>query len=158
MSNVQEIHEEKETLSVEVFIPGHEPRTETPLFEHTRKELIAREEGKCWICGGTEQPEAHHFPVERSLATAWNWESFKEDCQKGLWGPRAQAFDWSKFDPKDPYSFVDDMTVNGLLLCKKHHIGKDEGIHSMPHPLWVWQRYAPEGYKLSDVEIIHHVY
>jgi len=158
MSNVQQIHEEKETLSVEVNIPGHAPRTELPIFERTRKLLIAAVEGKCWICGETEDPEAHHFPVERSLATAWDWVKFQEDCKAGLWGERAKGFDWSTFDPKDPYTFVDDMMVNGLLLCKKHHTGKDEGIHEIPHPLWVWQRYAPEGYKMSDVEIIHHEY
>ena len=47
------------------------------------------------------------------------------------------------------------MSVNGLLLCKKHHTGKDEGIHDLPHPLWIWQKYAPEGCKMSDVEVIH---
>jgi hypothetical protein len=67
------------------------------------------------------------------------------------------AFDWSAFDAEpDPYRFVDDMTVNGLLLCKAHHTGTDEGIHAMPHPLWVAQRYAREGYRFSPTETIHH--
>ena len=50
---------------------------------------------------------------------------------------------------------VDQFVLRGRR-CEAHHIGKDEGIHTMPHPLWVWQRYAPEGYRLSDVEIVHH--
>jgi hypothetical protein len=161
MSDVTQIHEQSTTLHVEVNIPGHAPRTETSLFEHTRKELITKEVG-CWVCGAQnvkEAPlEAHHFPVERSLATGWNWDQFKADCLAGLWGPNAKAFDWASFDPKDPYAFVDNMLVNGLLLCKKHHTGNDTGIHTMPHPLWVWQRYAPDGYDLSSVEVIHHDY
>ena len=157
--NVEQTHVERETLAVEVNIPGHAPRTETSLFERTRKALIARD-GCCWICGAKDSKESplqsHHYPVERSLATAWDWPRFIRDCKAGAWGPHAQAFDWDSFDPASPYTFVDDQTVNGMLLCNVHHIGKDTGIHAMPHPLWVWQRYAPEGYRLSDVEIVHH--
>ncbi|UNJ99715.1 hypothetical protein [Ralstonia sp. RRA.1] len=58
--------------------------------------------------------------------------------------------------PADPYLFVDDMTVNGLLLCKQHHTGKDAGIHDMPFPLWIAQRYAIEGYQFTPNEVIHH--
>lgn len=158
--SVTETHEEKETLSVDVELPGHDPRTTTALFTESKKVLVERVGGKCFICGGTGNEvgplEAHHYPVERSLAEAWDWEKFKADCQAGKWGVYAQAFHWEGFDPaKDPYAFVDDMRVNGLLLCKHHHTGKDEGIHEIPHPLWIWQKYAPEGYKISPVEIIH---
>ena len=65
-------------------------------------------------------------------------------------------FDWANFDPANPYTFVDDMTVNGLILCKDHHIGKDEGVHALPHPIWIAQRYGQDGYKFSEIEIIHH--
>ena len=161
MSSVEEVHEEKETLSVEVEIPGHAPRgAATPLFERSKKILMERVGGRCFICNGTESEvgflQAHHYPVERSLATAWDWPRFIADCKAGKWGVYCQAFHWEGFDPdKDPYQFVDDMSCNGLLLCQAHHIGKDEGIHDLPHPLWIWQKYAPEGYKLSDVEVIH---
>ena len=157
--SVDQTHEEKQTLSVEVNLPGHAPRTQTSLFERTRKALIERD-GGCWICGCLNTHDAplqsHHYPVERSLATAWDWPRFIRDCKAGAWGVHAQAFDWDSFNPANPYSFVDDQTVNGMLLCESHHIGKDTGIHTMPHPLWVWQRYAPDGYRLSDVEIVHH--
>lgn len=156
-----QIHEEKETLVVEVNIPGHEARTTTTLFLHSKKTLITRERGRCFICGGTAETtghplEAHHHPVERSLANMIDWDLFRSECQAGMWGAHAQAFDWSKFNPADPYTFVDDMTVNGLLLCKAHHTGKDEGIHDMPYPLWIAQKYGQEGYQFSDVEVIHH--
>lgn len=68
-------------------------------------------------------------------------------------------FDWVHFDqqqPMDPYLFVDDMRVNGMTLCADHHIGKDQGIHLLPHPIWLAQRYGQDGYKFSEVEVIHH--
>ncbi len=154
-------HEEKETLAVDVEIPDHAPRVTTELFERTKKILIERVGGRCFICNATEAEagaplEAHHYPVERSLATAWDWDRFMADCKAGKWGVYAQAFHWEGTPlTQDPYRFVDDMTVNGLLLCKKHHIGKDEGIHYLPHPLWIWQRYAPDGYEISAVEVAH---
>ena len=154
-------HEEKETLSVEVEIPEHADRgAATPLFIRTKKILVERVGGRCFVCNGNEAEvgplQAHHYPVERSLATAWDWPRFIADCKAGKWGVYCQAFHWEGFNPtQDPYQFVDDMSVNGLLLCAKHHIGKDEGIHMLPHPLWIFQKYAAEGYKFSSLEIVH---
>lgn len=153
---VTEVHEQREFIEVAVYIPGHEPRgNASALFERSRKKLIARDK-VCWICGCTGEQtghplEAHHHPVERSFAEMIDW------------GPNSQirrdhpTFNWASFDPKDPYTFVDDMEHNGRLLCKAHHVGKDEGIHMLPHPIWLAQRYGREGYKFSDVEVIHHV-
>jgi hypothetical protein len=158
MTEITQAHEEKETLSVEVNIPSHEERKTTALFERTRKELIARDE-RCFICNATAEEsghplEAHHHPIERSLAEMIDWDRFKADALAGVWGEKIRAFDWASFT--DWTQFVDDMTVNGMLLCKVHHIGKDEGLHTMPFPLWIAQKYAKEGYVFSDVEIIHH--
>jgi hypothetical protein len=154
MSSVQQVHEEKETLSVDVNLPGHDPRTTTALFTRTKKLLIEKVGGRCYVCQRTAEEagplEAHHHPIERSFAEMIDW------------GPGSlirrdfPMFDWHNFDPADPYKFVDDMTVNGLLLCKDHHIGKDEGIHAMPFPIWLAQRYGKDGYQFSTVEVIHH--
>lgn len=151
-------HTERETLSVEVNIPEHEDRKTTALFERTRKQLLERD-GRCFICNQTAEEtghplEAHHHPIERSLAEMIDWDRFKTDALAGFWGERIRAFDWDNFT--DWTQFVDDMTVNGLLLCKVHHIGKDEGMHAMPFPLWIAQKYAREGYQFSSVEVIHH--
>lgn len=169
---VTDTHEEKETLAVDVMLPGHEARVTTPLFLRSKKLLMEREGGRCFICGATAEEsghplEAHHHPIERSLANLINWERVAEQAKSGEFGQRAADFDWDGFFidaktvaspavkghpaaqyrvPADPYLFVDDMTVNGLLLCKQHHTGKDAGIHAMPFPLWIAQRYAIEGY------------
>ncbi|PKN07949.1 MAG: hypothetical protein CVU73_11165 [Deltaproteobacteria bacterium HGW-Deltaproteobacteria-8] len=161
MSGVTEIHEERETLVVDVLLPGHEERTTTALFSRTREELIKRDGGRCYICGRTAVEaghplEAHHHPIERSLANMIDWPRFRRDCVAGVWGPFARAFDWKKLDTVGPLAFVDDMTVNGMLLCKDHHTGPDEGVHTLPFPLWVAQRYGLEGYQFTKTEIIHH--
>lgn len=183
MSEVEKVHVERETLAVEVNIPGHEARTTTALFTRSKKLLIEREGGRCFISGATAEQsghplEAHHYPVERSMANMWDWPRFAFDCKKGQWGPHAQAFDWDGFfrdakvtvipalhplendvqivEPRDPYLFVDDMTVNGMLLTKQHHTAKNDGIHDMPFPLWIAKRYGREGYVFSRTETIHH--
>ncbi len=162
--SVQEDHEEKETLHVDINIPGHDPRTTTPLFTHTRAKLLSRNP-TCWICGRTAEVagplEAHHYPVERCLTGMVDWKRVQADAEAGELGltqsqrDAAKAFDFSMID-HDPYGFVDNMLVNGLVLCKEHHIGSDEGIHALPHPLWAIQRYGKEGYRYSEIEIIHH--
>lgn len=158
---VEKVHEERETLSVDVNIPGHAPRTETSLFERTRKVLIEREGGRCWVCGRTETEagplQVHHYPVERSLANGIDFSLVERDCKAGMYGPYAKAFDWDKFRASgDVYSFVDDATVNGIVLCRDHHIGKDAGIHWLPHPLWIAQRYMKAGYQYTPEEKICH--
>ncbi|MCM2493709.1 hypothetical protein ACVCIH_13080 [Burkholderia glumae] len=158
-AHVTAAHAERETLAVLVNIPEHAERTTTALFARTRKVLIEREGGRCFICNATAQEaghplEAHHHPIERSFAELIDWDRFKAAALAGEFGERVRAFDWAAFTHWE--QFVDDMTVNGLLLCKAHHIGKDEGIHALPFPIWIAQRYAREGYQFSDIEIIHH--
>ena len=161
MSNVEQVHEEKETLVVDVLLPGHEARVTTSLFKRSKKALEEREGGRCFICGRTSDEagplESHHHPIERSLTNLVDWALFQKDCEAGLWGPHAQAFDWASFDPaNDPYKFVDDQTVNGLLLCADHHRGKNEGVHYTVYPFFIIQRYAKEGTQFTPTEVIHH--
>lgn len=155
MTDVTAIHEEKNTLSVDVFIPGHDPRVTTPLFRKSRLHLLERDGGRCWVCGCTAEEsghpiEAHHYPIERSFMMMIDWAPGSQ-IRKDF-----PAFGWGSFDEAHPETFVDDMNVNGRLLCKAHHIGKDEGVHTLPEPVWLAQRYGKEGYKFSDIEIIHH--
>lgn len=169
MNDVTKIHEEKLTLVVDVNIPGHDVRVTTALFTRTRKQLVEREKGRCFISGMTAEEsghplEAHHHPIERSLAEMIDWTLFMNDCLKGIWGIPAMKFDWEHFwkgaksgePPLDPYVFVDDMTVNGVLLAKQFHTGKNEGVHFMPLPFWIAQKYGKEGYQFTSTEVIHH--
>lgn len=150
-SNITHLY--KQSIQISVNLPGHEVRTRTALFVRTRKQLIARENGRCYICGRTEEEsgsplEGHHSPIERSLANAVDWNIVRKDFPD---------FDWVTFDRvNDPYMFVDDMLVNGILLCHDHHVGINQGIHYTTYPFWIIQRYMKSGYQYSDSEIIVH--
>jgi hypothetical protein len=160
--SVEETHEEKETLVVDVLLPGHEARTETSLFRHTKTQLLQREEHRCWICGRnpeeTGKPaQVHHRPVERSLAMGIDFKLVQRDCEAGMYGPDAQAFDWPAFwSHGDVYAFVDNALANGRVLCGFHHISKGTGIHMLPEPLWLAQRYMKKGYQYTPGEVICH--
>ena len=167
MSEVNQSHDEKETLAVDVILPGHEERgSASALFTRSKLQLAVRDGNRCWICGRTSEQagplEAHHYPIERSLALGVDWDRVRHDCEAGEFGitsgqrAAAKAYDWTTFDPKDPYPLVDNMLVNGLLLDKDHHTHLDTSIHMLPHPLWVIQRYLLEGYKYTADEVIHH--
>lgn len=151
-------HDERETLHVSVLIPAHADRVETEIYKASRISLLDANP-RCWICSRTaeesgEPLQTHHYPVERSLARMVDWERFADMAQHGVFGPGPAGFDWEHFDTSDPYTFVDDMRVNGLVLCRAHHIGADEGIHYLPHPLWIAQKFALPGYKFSSKETI----
>lgn len=156
-SSVTEVHELKTTLVEVVEIPGHEPRKVTATFARTRTLLISREQDRCFICGRTSKEvgqshQAHHCCLEFCLADAVDWALVKLLCESGEWGftqkqrDAAKAFPWSIFDPNKPADFVDNMLVNGLLLCPEHHIGKGTGIHMLSHPEWYAQRVLKDGY------------
>lgn len=159
---VEKEHEEKQTLTVDVELPGHDPRVVTAIFRKTKRFLMKtasllgfsmhRPEGRCWICGRTPAEagplEAHHFGVERAFIGAeLRWDLVKEDFA---------LFGWATFDPKKPETFIDDMSAQGVLLCKEHHTGKDTGIHTLPWNLWIMQRYLADGTRFNPNEVIHH--
>ncbi len=145
-------HEEKETLAVDVIIEEHAERgAPTALFKRTRLEFMAKHGGKCWICGATEADKGeanqlHHRFIERCFSEEdIDWAKVKEDVPD---------FDWEHFDPKDPYSFVDNCNFNGLILCREHHTERGSGTHMMPNSLWVMQRYLKDKTRFSPTETI----
>lgn len=176
-------HIEKNTFTVDINLPGKGgERTTTALFERSRKTLIQQQKGRCWICGQTEEEvghpiEAHHYPIERCLTDMIDWSpdsDIRKDFPAFSWEAFSVGATWEHVEaaidpesgetvpaydiyrPVDPYQFVDNMLINGRLLCKYHHIGKDTGVHTLPEPIWLAQRYGREGYDFSKVEIIHH--
>jgi len=149
MSEVNQVHEEKETLVIDCNLPGHEDRITTELFTRTRKEYLEKFGDKCQVsdepsseCGPIE---LHHFWVERCTANAVDPERLHKWIRIVL--ERAQSADaWfesqlsqgKSYDEiwSDPYAFTDSMAVNGIGLSKRLHTGKGEGLHYFPGPLW----------------------
>lgn len=155
-------HVERETLSVIVDIPAHEQRATTPLFMRTRQALLHRDNNVCFISGQTAEEsghplEAHHWIVERCFAEAANWDDVRQFVFR-LEALIAHTADFCRknVDLDDIMTFVDDMTVNGMLLTKEMHTQAGTGVHTIPMPIWAFQAYATEGYVFSPTETIHH--
>ena len=132
--HVNGTHEFKETVEVDVWYPDHVQREESNLFSRTKHHLINKLDTPCWICGSKEKREVHHFIVEWAYADAIDWDKIKADYPD---------FDWSSF--KTAEDFVDS-EFNMRVLCAIHHRGKGYGIHEMPYPIWVVQRYLKKGF------------
>lgn len=121
-------HEQRETLEVDIFYPDHEPRTESPLFRRTKHDLIVVRNTPCWVCGTFDNREVHHFHAEWADADGIDWDRMRT---------LHPQFDWSTF--KEATDFI-DAEYNMMVLCKRHHTGKDHGIHMLPYPVWIMQR------------------
>jgi hypothetical protein len=138
-------HEQKLTLSVDIFIPNHPDRANTPIFDATRKKLIANNPSACcWVCGCKDDLELHHELVEWCDSDGVDWEKVKLD---------APDFDWASFDSAHPETFIDSEHNAKLVLCKKHHTGKDHGIHMLPYPTWLMQRHKRADFVFTPDEV-----
>ena len=163
VTTVTQAHVDQSTLTVSIYDPEHAQRVTTAIFTRTRDEVL-KDETVCWLCGQTADIvgslEIHHNVVERMFAEIIDWQLIKDAALDGQVGwtehqrELNKNYNWDKFMeavPFDPYVWVDNAHLNGIPICKPHHTGKDEGIHSMDYPRWLAQRYIKEGYKYSDV-------
>lgn len=141
-------HELKRTLSIDVFAPNHPDRTGTPLFDRTHKELIGdNPNAVCEVnnghCDHVNPLELHHNHVEWCDSLGVDWEKVKKDVPD---------FDWASFDPTKPETFIDSKWNAYRVLCKKHHTGKDHGIHMTDGPTWQMQKYQRADFVFSPDE------
>lgn len=129
-------HTEQLTIRIFIAYPEHAPRESDKhyrVFNETRERMKRLGLLKCWInnadCVG--DIELHHSAVEYSLA---------------------QDVDISKFNEAyglhitDDSEFEDYINSEGGLLpiCVFHHRSHG-GIHALPQPLWVVQRFLRDG-------------
>ena len=161
MSEVNSVHEEKLTLSVDVNLPGHDERVTTPLFTRTRSLALAACEDRSFACNRTGAEagpiELHHMWIERCLANAVDWADFRTFIRSlKVYVDRAAQYADDHPTLDNIMDFVDDMTANGLPLCKEHHTGKDSGIHDLPFPLWLLWSTGKEGWQFNSTEKVDH--
>jgi hypothetical protein len=135
-STVANEHEVKESFTVDVWYPNHEPRTVSNTFNRTKHQLIDVEDTPCWICGSKENREVHHFIIEWAYADAIDWSKVKAEHP---------TFDWANF--KTAEDFVDGI-YNMRVLCETHHRGVDHGIHTIPYPIWQVQKFVKDDFKM----------
>ena len=132
--NEHEIHEQ---ISIDVFYPDHPPRVESRLFVQTKRHLIEVADMPCWVCGTKDKREVHHFHVEWADADGVDWDKMRT---------LHPDFSWSTFH--EPTDFVDS-EYNMMVLCERHHRGKDHGIHLLPYPIWIMQRECLAGFEFA---------
>lgn len=78
----------------------------------------------------------HHFHVEWAMTEGVDWDMMRK---------LHPGFDWASF--KEPVDFVDS-PYNMMVLCEKHHRDEAHGIHSLPYPVWIMQKYKKQDYIL----------
>lgn len=147
MAEVKE-HIQRRTLHELVITPDHVQRTESEAFRRSKERLRADGHYKCWVCGRTDQLQAHHFGIEWSLANAADWDAVKAFCEE--WDP----YGYGRLLRNQPMTSADDVR-NMLILCQEHHTGVDHedggsgtGIHEMTFPIWLIQKLARPGVEL----------
>ena len=180
MSNPEHEHEVKESLTDDVFYPDH-TRVTTPTFAKTKRD--GKTNGDvCAISGQSEGIEYHHVICEDAFTDGVDWEIVKKvalgeikelpvldpktnlptgatfPVSKSLIGMMiaitiARGFDWAKFDPKKPETFVDS-AANMLVLHERYHRAADVGIHHHTLPIWGFLAFPRvEGFVYSPAEL-----
>ena len=147
-SEVAGEHLQKQTLTILVFAPDHPDRTSSAVFGRTRDKLIKHNPAaKCYIdnehCDHDHPMELHHQFVEWCDSEAVDWRKVAELCPD---------FEWEHFNPDHPETFVDSEANARMVLCKRHHVGKDHGIHMLPWPLWNLQKVKKKDFVFSPDE------
>ena len=133
-----------------VHYPEHEERKNSQIYNRTHSQM---KHMSCFICGKTNKEnnihvETHHYYCEKALQNAFDWEKFGEFAQTchnlhtgELIGPN---FDWKKV-AANPDIFVDS-PCNMIVLCKEHHTSGNRGIHHVPFPEWIAQKFVKKGF------------
>jgi hypothetical protein len=134
MNELTPAHWQSERTAYGAWYPAHAPRESDShyrLFEHARKRLIATGVG-CWRCGSKEHLEAHHAQCEFAVANGVDYTKLAAD------------FPEYHLDSEEAFLAWVESEGNLLMLCADCHRGPT-GIHHVPYPCWVWQRWARTG-------------
>ena len=138
-----------------IHYPIHEPRKNSPLYNKTHHDLCHVKGLPCFICGKTNKNdhialETHHFYCEKMAQTVIDWVKFGEfakTCYNIQTGENiGKLFDWKKV-AENPELFIDS-PQNMIVLCKEHHISGKKGIHHVPFPDWILQKYVKRGFEI----------
>lgn len=144
MSDVP-MHEMVRRLTEIVITPEHAQRSESKEFRRSKERLKADGHYRCWVCGGAENLQAHHYGAEWSLEAVTDFAKLKAFVEE--WDP----YGYGRLLRNQPITSADDVR-NLLVLCQEHHTGVDHqdggsgmGIHELTFPVWVIQKLAKAG-------------
>jgi len=137
-----------------VNYPLHKKRTDSAIYRKTHHDLIHVKKLPCFICGKAndtnkhEHLETHHFYCEKAAQNAIDWEKFGEfatHCYNIQTGENiGHHYDWKQV-AQNPDIFVDS-PHNMVVLCKQHHTSGNKGIHHVPFPEWILQKFGKDGF------------
>jgi len=125
------------TIHIRECYPEHPAREDDPhyhIFNQTKRRLASLGKLTCWInnkdCQG--DIELHHDKVEFALQNGVDLTKFSEV--------------FPEFTGKTDEEFLAWIESEGNLLplCRQHHIGVF-GIHVIPYPLWLPQKFLKDG-------------
>lgn len=132
----------------------HDKRMYSPfsLYAENHTLLVYKKKLPCFICGKKYSREdpliTHHFYCEKAAQYSIDWKKFGEfakNCYNIQTGENIGAnFDWDEVE-KTPDLFVDS-AENLIVLCNEHHMSKNRGIHYVPFPEWILQKYPKDGF------------
>jgi hypothetical protein len=114
-------------------------------FEYSHTYLKTWHELKCMPCFicGNKNVELHPFYCERAGQYAIDWIAFGEfakTCYNIQTGELINNYEWTEVS-KNPELFVDS-PHNMITLCSLHHTSENRGIHHVPFPDWILQKWA----------------
>ncbi len=136
-----------------IHYPLHGKRKPTALYRRTRHELIYNKKLTCFICNkkndDNESLETHHFYCEKYAQTMIDWKKFGEfakNCHNIQTGENiGETFNWDEVE-NNPDIFVDS-PHNMVVLCKQHHTSGNKGLHHVPFPDWILQKYPKNNFE-----------
>jgi hypothetical protein len=139
----------KQTNHYTIQYPEHELRKQTSIYRHTHESM---KHMPCFICNKTNKKdnipiETHHFYVEKAAQNAIDWIKFGEFAKHATnlqTGESLNHFNWNEVQQNSDL-FVDS-PYNMIVLCKEHHTSGNKGIHHVPFPDWILDKFAKQGY------------
>jgi len=130
-----------------IHYPKHEPRKNSSLYNKTHKQM---KDIPCFICN-KNGIETHHYFIEWAATNAIDWSKFGE-ASKYLYNPQTgvniNQFDWQEVS-KTPEIFIDSHH-NMITLCKEHHRSGRRGIHHVPYPDWILQKFSVDNFTFLE--------
>jgi len=146
-------HERNITNHYTITYPDHEPRKASALYRHTHESM---KHMPCFICNQkVDHAETHHFYIEKAAQNAIDWIKFGEFAKHAYniqTGESLDQFDWTEVQTNSDL-FVDSR-YNMIVLCKEHHTSGRKGIHHVPFPDWILDKWAKPGYQfLHNIKV-----
>lgn len=135
---VVQAHKMVRMLKEIVITPAHAKRKESKEFRASKKRLRQDGHYKCWVCNSTTTLQVHHYGGEWSLQSDFAMDLLKQFLLE--W----DVYGYSRLMINLPLTTVDDVR-NMMVLCQKHHTGKEHGIHEITFPVWITQKIAKVG-------------